>query len=105
MTLLQTVAPASQPQTWVSLILPVGMVLLFYIFLIRPQSQARKAMEARLSKIQVGDDVVLSSGLFATVERLDAADSSIVYLKLGSNVIKARRQAIVAFANESPEKS
>ncbi len=94
-------APEATQPAWVSLILPLGMVVLFYFFLIRPQSVARKEMEARLSKLKVGDEVILSSGLFATIDRLDATSENIIYLKLGGSIVKARRQSVVAFANES----
>jgi preprotein translocase subunit YajC len=57
-------------------------------------------MEARLSKLKSGDEVLLSSGLFATIERVDEKDGKILYLKLGSNIVKAKRQAVVALAAE-----
>ncbi len=92
-------AQAQQP-AWVSLLPLVGMGLLFYFLILRPQNKQRKEMEARLSKLKSGDEVVLSSGLYATIERVDEKDARILYLKLGSNVVKAKRQAIVALANE-----
>lgn len=77
-----------------------GIALLFYFLLIRPQSKARKEMEARLSKLKAGDEVVLGSGFYATIERVDEKDAKVIYLKLGSNVVKAKRQAVVALAGE-----
>jgi preprotein translocase subunit YajC len=78
-----------------------GMGLLFYFLLIRPQSKARKAMEERLSKLKAGDEVLLSSGLYATIDRVEDKN---LYLKLGSTVVKARRNAVVALASEpAPE--
>ena len=78
-----------------------GMGLLFYFMLIRPQSKARKAMEERLSKLKAGDEVLLSSGLYATIDRVE--DNNI-YVKLGNNLVKARRNAVVALASEpAPE--
>ena len=96
--------PASSQPAWASLILPLGMVVLFYFFLIRPQSVARKEMEARLSKLKAGDEVLLSSGLFATIDRLDTTSDNLIYLKIGGSVVKARRQSVVAFANETQKK-
>src|SRR5512138_212390 len=83
------------------LLLFAGMGLLFYFLLIRPQSKARKAMEERLSKLKAGDEVLLSSGLYATIDRVEDKN---LYLKLGSTVVKARRNAVVALASEpAPE--
>jgi preprotein translocase subunit YajC len=83
------------------LLLFAGMGLLFYFLMIRPQSKARKAMEERLAKLKAGDEVLLSSGLYATIDRVEEKN---LYLKLGSTVVKARRNAVVALATEpTPE--
>ena len=100
---LMQAQPQGGPPAWTNFIFIGGMGLLFYFLMIRPQSKARKEMEARLSKLKAGDEVVLGSGLFATIERVDEKDAKIVYIKLGSNVVKAKRQAIVALAAENPQ--
>ena len=80
-----------------------AMAALFYFLMIRPQNKARKAMEERLSKLKAGDEVLLSSGFYATIDRVE---DKYIYLKLGSSVIKARRSAVVALANEqAPEQN
>jgi preprotein translocase subunit YajC len=70
---------------------------MFYFLLIRPQSKARKEMEARLSKLKAGDEVVLTSGLYATIDRVEDKH---IWLKFGGSVIKARRAAVASLANE-----
>ena len=83
------------------LLLFAGMGLLFYFLLIRPQSKARKAMEERLSKLKAGDEVLLSAGFYATIDRVE---DKFIYLKLGTTIVKARRNAVVALASEpAPE--
>ena len=78
-----------------------AMGLIFYFLLIRPQSKARKQMQERLAKLKVGDEVLLSSGFYAIVDRVE---DQALYLKLGTTVVKARKTAVVAFANEpAPE--
>jgi len=52
--------------------------------------------------LKAGDEVLTSSGFFATVDRVDEKDAKVIYLKLGSNVVKARRQAVSALAS-APE--
>lgn len=78
-----------------------GMALLFYFLLIRPQSKARKEMEARLSKLKAGDEVVLSSGLYAIIDRVEDKD---LWIKLGNSVVKARRTAVATLASEAEPK-
>lgn len=96
-------AQAGGPPAWTNFIFIGGMGLLFYFLMIRPQSKARKEMESRLSKLKAGDEVVLGSGLYATIERVDEKDAKILYLKLGSSVVKAKRQAVVALAAETQQ--
>lgn len=86
-----------------TLLLFGGMAALFYFLLIRPQNKARKEMEERLSKLKVGDKVLLSGGLYATIEHVEGAT---IRLKLGTTVVEARRTAVVALANEpAPEQN
>lgn len=94
--LLQPAQPAGPPM-WTNLLLIGGMAALFYFLLIRPQSKARKEAEARLAKLKVGDEVVLSSGFYAIIDRVE---DRVLYLKLGNTVVKAKKQAVVALASE-----
>ena len=89
--------PASGPPGWTQFVFIGGMALMFYFLLIRPQSKARKEMEARLSKLKAGDEVILTSGLYATIDRVEDKHS---WLKLGGSVVKARRTAVAALAAE-----
>ena len=98
--LLQQAAAGGAPG-WTQFVFIVGMALMFYFLLIRPQSKARKEMEARLAKLKAGDEVVLSSGLYATIDRVEDKD---LYVKLGNTVVKARRTAVAALASEAEPK-
>ena len=88
---------AGQSSPLPTLLLFGGMAALFYFLLIRPQNKARKQMEERLSKLKAGDEVVISGGLFATIDRVEDKN---IYIKLGNNIVKARRTAVVAMAGE-----
>jgi len=101
--LLQQTPAAGGPPGWTQFVFIGGMALMFYFLLIRPQSKARKEMEARLSKLKSGDEVVLSSGLYATIDRVEDKH---IWLKIGSSVVKARRTAVASLANEpeTPQK-
>lgn len=94
--------PASGPPGWTQFVFIGGMALMFYFLLIRPQSKARKEMEARLSKLKAGDEVILASGLYATIDRVEEKH---IWLKLGSSVVKARRTAVAALATEPESKN
>jgi preprotein translocase subunit YajC len=98
--LLQQPAAGGQP-AWMNFVFIGGMGLMFYFLLIRPQSKARKEAEARLAKLKAGDEVVLSSGLYATIDRVEDKD---LYVKLGNTVVKARRSAVATLASEAEPK-
>ncbi len=93
---------AGGPPAAMQFLLFGGMAALFYFLLIRPQQKARKEMEARLSTLKSGDEVILSSGLYATIDRVE---EKVLWLKLGNTTVKAKRHAVVALASEPDSKS
>jgi len=99
--LFQQAPAAGGPPGWTQFVFIGGMALMFYFLLIRPQSKARKAQEERLSKLKAGDEVVLSSGLYATIDRVEDKD---LWLKLGGSIVKARRSAVASLATEPETK-
>ncbi len=64
-------APAQAPDPIASLILPVGLVVLFYFFLIRPQSKRQKEHKQMVAELQKGDEVLTSGGILGKITRLD----------------------------------
>ena len=50
-----------------TVIMIVVMIAIFYIFLIRPQSQKAKAEEAYRNSLQKGDHVMTSGGIHGTL--------------------------------------
>ncbi|MBC95360.1 preprotein translocase subunit YajC [bacterium] len=52
------------------LILPI-LLLLMYFMILRPQQKQRKQQQAMISTLDVGDDVILESGIYGTVSDLD----------------------------------
>ncbi|OGT64062.1 MAG: preprotein translocase subunit YajC [Gammaproteobacteria bacterium RIFCSPHIGHO2_12_FULL_45_9] len=66
-------APAgAQPQpNLLEMMWPFALILvLFYFFLIRPQSKRAKAQRAMLERLSVGDEVMTAGGLVGKVARL-----------------------------------
>jgi preprotein translocase subunit YajC len=96
--LLQGVAPDGGSNPLMTFALFGGMIALFYFLLIRPQQRQRKQLEEKISKLKSGDEVLLTSGLYATVDRVDG---HLLYLKIGNNLVKARRQAVAALSSEA----
>jgi preprotein translocase subunit YajC len=67
-------------------ILPlVGMVVLFYFLLIRPQQKRMKQHRDMVAAVKRGDQVVLSSGIIGKVSKVDEAEVQ-VEIAQGVNV-------------------
>jgi len=97
MTFALLLQAKNQQPWWGTPLMLIAMAVIFYFLLIRPQSQARKKAADRLSKLKVGDEVVLSSGFYVVVDRVE---SDFIYAKLGTAVVKVRKAAVVALSGE-----
>lgn len=53
------------------LLMIAGLFAIFYFLLIRPNRKRRQAMDQLQSRLAVGDEVMTSGGLYATVAELD----------------------------------
>jgi len=62
---------AGSPPAWTSFIPFIGMGLVFYFFLLRPQMQQQKAQRAKIAAIKKGDQVVTGGGLIAKVVKAE----------------------------------
>ena len=70
----------------------VGMGLIFYFFLVRPQMQQQKAQRAKIAGLKRGDQVVTAGGLLGKVVKVDETQ---VELELAPNVkVRALRSTI-----------
>lgn len=69
-----------------------GMILVFWLFLIRPQAKRQREQKAFMDGLQKGDDVVTSSGLLGRINRIDG---EIVTLELGNkNYVRITKSSI-----------
>lgn len=85
-------ATAGAPPAWTSFIPFVGMGLVFYFLLLRPQMQQQKKQRAKLAAIKKGDQVVTAGGLVGKVIKVE---DLYVDLELGTNVkVRAVRATI-----------
>ena len=52
----------------------VGIALLFWVLLIRPQAKRQRELRGMQDSLSVGDEVVLTSGIYGTVRAVDDTD-------------------------------
>ena len=57
-------------QELVSLLPIVGIALLFWLLIIRPQSKRQRAVREMQSELQTGQEVMMTSGIFGTIEQI-----------------------------------
>jgi preprotein translocase subunit YajC len=67
----------------VSLLPIIGIGLLFWLLIIRPQSKRQKALSALQGGLEPGNEVMLTSGVFGVV---DAIDDDRVHLRIAEGV-------------------
>ncbi len=77
-----------------------AMLLIFWLFLIRPQAKKQREQSKFMSGLKVGDEVVTASGILGKINRLDKGD--IISLEVGPKVfIRVTKNAISKEMTES----
>jgi preprotein translocase subunit YajC len=70
----------------------VGIALLFWLVLIRPQARRQRELAHMQSTLEVGDEVMLTSGVYGTVRVLD---EDVAQVEIADGVtIKVARGAV-----------
>ncbi|MDB5445929.1 MAG: preprotein translocase, YajC subunit [Phenylobacterium sp.] len=86
-------AAGGAPQDMLIQFLPlIGLVVLFYFLMIRPQQRKMKQHQTMLSGIKRGDNVILSSGVLGKVVRVEDKE---VGVEIATGVtVKVRKSMI-----------
>lgn len=81
----------------------IGIALLFWLLIIRPQSRRQKAVLAMQSQLEPGSEVMLSSGVFGTLEQV--ADDHVMLRVADGVTLKVVKGAVakVVAPDEAPE--
>lgn len=64
-----------------TLIMPIGIIVIFYFFAIRPQRKKEKEINEMRSALRDGDEVVTIGGIYGKILR---AKEDIIILEVGS---------------------
>ena len=85
-----------------SMLLPIlGMLVIFYFLLIRPQQKRQKEMQKMLAGVKKGDRVVTASGMYGVVS---GVKDDVVVLKIADNVkVEMLKSAISAITAHDVE--
>ena len=69
--LLAAAAGAEAPPGWIQWAPIVGMILIFWFLIIRPQMKRQKEHQQKISTMKKGDKVVTAGGLIGKVIKVD----------------------------------
>ena len=64
-------ASAEAPPAWLQFLPLIGMGLIFWFLIIRPQMRRQKEHQAKVAGLKKGDDVVTAGGLVGRVMKVD----------------------------------
>ena len=104
------------PQQLNGLLLPIGFLVIFYIFAIRPQKKKEKEITAMRSNLKVGDEVITIGGICGkilrvkediiilevgnTKTRLDVTKWAIGYVVNRNDNVASKKEEVVSEENE-----
>lgn len=73
------------PNQLQGLILPIGILVMFYLFAIRPQKKRENAIKEMRTNLQVGDNVITIGGIHG---KITVVREDMLTLEVGSNKTK-----------------
>ena len=79
----------------------IGIALLFWLFIIRPASRRQKELGRMQSSLSVGDEVVLTSGVYGVVNALE--DDHLLLQVADGVVVKVARGAVGTVATRAEQ--
>jgi len=85
-------AGAEGPPAWISWLPILGMIVIFWFLIIRPQMRQQKEHRAKIAAMKKGDMVVTAGGLVGKIVKVD---DNYAELELGQGVrVKAVKNTI-----------
>jgi preprotein translocase subunit YajC len=73
------------------LIFVIALLVLFWLFVVRPQRRRIQDMRSLHESLSVGDEIVTQGGLLGFVRKVNEDDTLLVEVAEGTNVRVARR--------------
>jgi preprotein translocase subunit YajC len=90
-------------ESYMSILLIVGLIAIFYFMLIRPQQKRMRQQGELMSNLRVGDDVMTSAGIYGTITEVE---EDTILLEISEDVeIRVAKSAIARTftVREEPE--
>ncbi len=95
-------AQAGQGSSWSGMLMIVAMIVIFYFFMIRPQSKKQKELKKQREAMQSGDKVVTAGGIHGRIKELK---ENVIMMEVASGVtIKVDRNSVYPVIDEPSKK-
>lgn len=79
------------------------IIVIFYVFIIRPQNKKQKETQKMIDALKKGDKIVTIGGIHGTVTR--AEEKTIIVKVDGGTTIEFNRSAVASVLNAAPVKA
>ncbi len=89
----------SQP-IWLQLLPLVFIFLIFYFLIIRPQQKKLKKHRMMVDSLDKGDDVIISSGIYGKITKVNEDGVSVLVEIADKTVIRATKESITVVLNK-----
>ena len=99
--LLQT--PAGGEGSYMSIIMIVAMIAIFYFFMIRPQQKRQKDLQKAREAMKAGDKVVLAGGIYGRIKEI-AETSMLIEIADGVR-IRVDKASVFASSDDIQQKA
>ncbi|MDE6247455.1 MAG: preprotein translocase subunit YajC [Muribaculaceae bacterium] len=104
MTLTSILLQAQEGNSWSGMLMIIAMIVIFYFFMIRPQSKKQKEIKKAREAMDKGDKIVTAGGIFGTIRSINNAEGTIM-MEVAPNVtIKVSREQVFPVQTEAPKK-
>ena len=91
-------APAGGASNYTGILMMVLIFVVFYFFMIRPQSKRQKEIKKQRDEMKVGDSVVTSGGIYGKVKDIK---ETTVTVEIADNVrVKVDKNSVFATAED-----
>lgn len=102
MTLTTILLQAQEGNSWSGMLMIVAMIVIFYFFMIRPQSKKQKEIKKAREAMKNGDKVITAGGIFGTIRNINEAEGTIMMEVASGVTIKVSREQVYPVQSETP---
>ncbi len=96
-------APAGGGSGMQGILMMVLIFVVFYFFMIRPQQKRQKEIKLQREKMQVGDKVVTSGGIYGKVRDINKEEGTIIMEVAEGVKIKVDKNSVFASLQDAQQ--